>query len=180
MTNFHGFSTVLLLPIFVGLLVATDLRYEVDAIEVHPAELSLLQTVADFTTKKKDEKQKQDLNKLPGTPWVDYPLFSEVPKTSFSCHNVPAVPGIYANVETGCQAYHVCHDGREGEQGASFLCANGTIFNQKEFNCDWWYNVDCASAPVLYNLNSDPETNPYVPQAHKERIRKERLRIVIE
>lgn len=42
---------------------------------------------------------------------------------------------MYANVETGCQAYHVCHDGREGHQGASFLCTNGTIFNQKEFTC---------------------------------------------
>lgn len=57
---------------------------------------------------------------------------------------------MYANVETGCQAYHVCHDGREGHQGASFLCTNGTIFNQKEFTCDWWYNVNCAEATSYY------------------------------
>ena len=25
----------------------------------------------------------------------------------------------------------------------SFLCPNGTIFNQKKRICDWWYNVDC-------------------------------------
>lgn len=48
------------------------------------------------------------------------------------------------------QAYHVCHDGREGHQGASFLCTNGTLFNQHEFACDWWYNVNCADAPSLY------------------------------
>lgn len=50
------------------------------------------------------------------------------------------------------QAYHVCHDGREGHQGASFLCTNGTIFNQKEFACDWWYNVNCQEAPHFYRF----------------------------
>lgn len=92
----------------------------------------------------------QDFSKIPGTPGVDYPLYHEVPHTKFHCGNVPATPGMYANVETGCQAYHVCHDGREGHQGASFLCTNGTIFNQKEFTCDWWYNVNCADAPQYY------------------------------
>ncbi|CAH2209221.1 jg23925, partial [Pararge aegeria aegeria] len=43
-------------------------------------------------------------------------------------------------------AYHVCHDGREGHQGASFLCTNGTLFDQAKFACDWWYNVDCSQA----------------------------------
>lgn len=84
------------------------------------------------------KEEEQDLHKIPGVPGHDYPVYHEVPHTSFSCGNVPAVPGMYANVETGCQAYHVCHDGREGHQGASFLCTNGTIFSQKEFTCDWW------------------------------------------
>ncbi|XP_030385880.1 uncharacterized protein LOC115632772 [Scaptodrosophila lebanonensis] len=110
------------------------------------------------------KEEKQDLNKIPGVAGVDYPIYHEVPHTQFSCHNVPAVPGMYANVETGCQAYHVCHDGREGHQGASFLCTNGTIFNQKEFACDWWYNVKCEEAISLYHLNADPEHNPYVPK----------------
>lgn len=54
----------------------------------------------------KDEKKKdpqQDLNKLPGVPGHDFPIYHSVPETSFSCHNVPAVPGMYANPETGCQ-----------------------------------------------------------------------------
>ncbi|XP_034656263.1 uncharacterized protein LOC117893683 [Drosophila subobscura] len=109
-------------------------------------------------------EEKQDLNKIPGVAGVDYPIYHEVPHTQFSCHNVPAVPGMYANVETGCQAYHVCHDGREGHQGAKFLCTNGTIFNQKEFACDWWYNVKCEEALSLYHLNADPEHNPYFPK----------------
>jgi hypothetical protein len=63
----------------------------------------LLKTIADFTLKKKQEKNKQNLEKIPGIPWIDYPLYHEIPQTSFSCEHVPALPGMYANVETGCQ-----------------------------------------------------------------------------
>nr|XP_018910596.1 PREDICTED: uncharacterized protein LOC109039550 [Bemisia tabaci]XP_018910597.1 PREDICTED: uncharacterized protein LOC109039550 [Bemisia tabaci] len=114
------------------------------------------------------KKPAQDLSKIPGTPGVDYPLYHTVPQTSFHCGNVPYAPGMYANVETGCQAYHVCHDGREGEQGASFLCTNGTLFNQREFACDWWYNVNCQEAPSLYALNADPAHNPFEPKKKAE------------
>lgn len=133
----------------------------------------------------KEKEERQDLSKIPGVPGVDYPIYHSVPHTNFDCGHVPAVPGMYANVETGCQvnaaniftayiyiyqqigflkwhlknhsqnflqAYHVCHDGREGPQGASFLCTNGTIFNQKEFACDWWYNVNCHEAPQFYRF----------------------------
>ncbi|KAK7870847.1 hypothetical protein R5R35_014430 [Gryllus longicercus] len=116
----------------------------------------------------REAEKGQDLSKVPGTPGLDYPTYHEVPPTSFSCDHVPALPGIYANVETGCQAYHVCHDGREGPQGASFLCTNGTLFNQHEFACDWWYNVDCSQAPSLYSLNLDPVKNPYAPKPKPE------------
>lgn len=34
----------------------------------------------------------------------------------------------------------------------SFLCPNGTLFQQQIFNCDWWYNVDCDAAEGLYGL----------------------------
>ena len=37
----------------------------------------------------------------------------------------------------------------------SFLCPNGTIFNQEYFICDWWFNFDCSSAEGLYSLNED-------------------------
>ncbi|XP_065226721.1 uncharacterized protein LOC135849974 [Planococcus citri] len=110
------------------------------------------------------KEDEQDLSGIPGQPGVDYPLYHSVPETNFNCGAVPYAPGMYANVETGCQAYHVCHDGREGHQGASFLCSNGTLFNQKEFTCDYWYNVDCGQAESLYRLNADPETNPFNPK----------------
>uniref|UniRef100_A0A182PRX1 Chitin-binding type-2 domain-containing protein n=1 Tax=Anopheles epiroticus TaxID=199890 RepID=A0A182PRX1_9DIPT len=115
-----------------------------------------------------EKEDKQDFSKIPGVPGVDYPIYHEVPHTSFHCGNVPAIPGMYANVETGCQAYHTCHDGREGHQGASFLCTNGTLFNQKEFACDWWYNVKCEDAPSYYHLNADPEHNPFTPKRKPE------------
>jgi hypothetical protein len=35
----------------------------------------------------------------------------------------------------------------------SFLCPNGTIFNQNYFICDWWFNFECTEAEGLYSLN---------------------------
>ena len=32
----------------------------------------------------------------------------------------------------------------------SFLCPNGTLFQQQYFICDWWFNVDCS----LVNLSN--------------------------
>lgn len=54
-----------------------------------------------------EKEQQQDLSKVPGKPGIDYPLYHTVPETSFSCHHVPAIPGIYANVETGCQVINM-------------------------------------------------------------------------
>ena len=49
------------------------------------------------------------------------------------------------NLLPRCQSYHVCaSDGRDGLLEYSFLCPNGTIFNQQYFICDWWFNVDCS------------------------------------
>merc|ERR1712200_28417 len=40
-------------------------------------------------------------------------------------------------------------DGQGGLAKYSFLCPNGTIFNQNYFICDWWFNFDCAEAEAL-------------------------------
>ena len=37
----------------------------------------------------------------------------------------------------------------------SFLCPNGTLFNQNYFICDWWFNFDCSTAADLYSLNDE-------------------------
>lgn len=90
---------------------------------------------------------------IPGEPGVDYPIFGAVEQTSFSCEG-KVFGGYYADPEMGCQAYHVCLlDPLSGSMyPTSFLCPNGTLFQQQIFNCDWWYNVDCAAAEGLYGL----------------------------
>jgi len=108
--------------------------------------------------------QVQDLSQVPGYPGKDYPLFPVVPETGFTCDKVPHRPGLYADPEAGCQAYHICgEDNRHGYSGADFLCTNGTLFNQYELTCDWWYNVDCSQATQQYEVNLDPYKNPYLP-----------------
>jgi len=95
------------------------------------------------------------LESVPGTPGDDYPILAEVPETAFGCEG-QVEGGYYADAETECQAFHVCTaDGQGGLSKYSFLCPNGTIFNQAYFICDWWFNFDCAEAEGLYSLNED-------------------------
>ncbi|TRY62198.1 hypothetical protein TCAL_02114, partial [Tigriopus californicus] len=84
---------------------------------------------------------------VPGEPEVDYPIFNVAPETSFECADRPV--GIYADVEARCQVWHQCF----GENKWSFLCPNGTIFNQEIFTCVWWFNFDCQTAPDFYGGN---------------------------
>ena len=57
-------------------------------------------------------------------------------------------------METGCQVFHVCMKAY-GNLKASFLCPNGSIFNQKVSTCDWWHNVDCSISEQYYDLNKE-------------------------
>ncbi|XP_040580541.1 uncharacterized protein [Lepeophtheirus salmonis] len=92
---------------------------------------------------------------LPGIPGEDYPILAEVPETSFSCEG-QVEGGYYADPDTECQAFHVCAaDGEGGLAKYSFLCGNGTIFNQEAFICDWWFNFDCSQATALYSKNEE-------------------------
>jgi syndecan 1 len=62
--------------------------------------------------------------------------------------------GYYADTDTKCQVFHICTtDEKEALSSISFLCPNGTIFNQNYFICDWWFNFDCSEAESLYSLN---------------------------
>ena len=63
-----------------------------------------------------------------------------------------------SKARTGClnrngffvgKAFHICHKDRM----TTLLCPNGTLFNQRFFVCDWWFNVDCSKAAALYVLN---------------------------
>lgn len=55
-------------------------------------------------------------------------------------------------------------------QQFSFLCPNGTVFNQYARVCDWWFNVDCANTPSLYGINEDLyKVPPYYDQQQQQR-----------
>ncbi|RXG60512.1 hypothetical protein Avbf_10355 [Armadillidium vulgare] len=108
--------------------------------------------------------QEYDEEAIPGMAAIDYPIYSSIPQTNFACSNQDH-PGLYADQQTQCQVFHIC---QEGGREDSFLCPNGTIFNQQYFVCDWWYNFSCESAERFYSLNaliyefSDPERKPIV------------------
>merc|ERR1712088_1115440 len=92
---------------------------------------------------------------IPGVPGEDYPIYAEVPESGFSCDG-QVDGGYYADPEAQCQVFHICTaDGAGGLSQYSFLCPNGTVFNQNYFICDWWFNFDCAEAEGLYSLNDD-------------------------
>ena len=94
-------------------------------------------------------------NSIPGVPGEDYPIYAEVPESGFSCEG-QVDGGYYADPEAECQAFHICTaDGAGGLAKYSFLCPNGTLFNQNYFICDWWFNFDCSTAEDLYSLNDD-------------------------
>merc|ERR1711892_1163026 len=92
---------------------------------------------------------------IPGVPGEDYPIYAEVPESGFVCDG-QVDGGYYADPEAECQAFHICTaEGGGGLAKYSFLCPNGTLFNQNYFICDWWFNFDCSNAEDLYSLNDD-------------------------
>ena len=92
---------------------------------------------------------------IPGVPGEDYPIYAEVPETAFSCDG-QVDGGYYADPEAKCQVFHICTaDGQGGLAKYSFLCPNGTIFNQNYFICDWWFNFDCSEAEGLFSKNDE-------------------------
>ena len=92
---------------------------------------------------------------VPGVPGDDYPIFAEVPESAFTCDN-KLDGGFYADPEANCQSFHICvTDGHSGLTKYSFLCPNGTIFNQNYFICDWWFNFDCSTAETLFSKNEE-------------------------
>ena len=91
---------------------------------------------------------------VPGRPGEDYPILASVPETSFDCEG-RTEGGYYADVEAGCQPFHVCANDGGKLSKFSFLCPNGTLFSQETFTCEWWFNVDCEASESLYSLNED-------------------------
>lgn len=92
---------------------------------------------------------------LGGKPGVDFPNYARPPRTQFNCRKME-YGGMFADPETGCQAYHVCYNRRKD----TFLCPTGTLFNQQIMACDFWYNVNCETATQFYDMNI-PLYHPY-------------------
>lgn len=90
-----------------------------------------------------------EMGPIPGVADVDFPVFNAVPDTGFEC-GAQEFAGIYGDVDARCQVFHMCQPNGNVD---SFLCPNGTVFNQQYFVCDWWYNVDCAASINFYALN---------------------------
>jgi hypothetical protein len=61
-------------------------------------------------------------------------------------------PGYFADVDSGCQVFHICSRNSLKLKN-SFLCPNGSIFNQELLTCDRWKNVDCSVSEKYYDLN---------------------------
>lgn len=142
------------------------------------------------------------LRHVPGIPGEDYPIFPLAPDTSFLCEVQPVevrvhtcirtcwtslfdsliktrmcdlnpLQGYYADPEADCQLYHVCSDSGDGIfVKFDFLCPNGTVFNQEEFVCDWWFNVDCSKTEDLYFLNIEVAEENARKQAEREEERR--------
>ena len=81
----------------------------------------------------------------------DYPIYATPPETSFGCDGY--IEGYYADPEAECQAFHICANfGDANLVKYSFLCPNGTLFNQQYFICDWWFNVDCSTVMLFTKI----------------------------
>ncbi|XP_048513093.1 uncharacterized protein LOC110117352 [Athalia rosae] len=78
------------------------------------------------------ENEGTAIDEIPGRAGTDFPVFAEIPDTGFRCDR-QIYPGYYADPGTGCQVFHIC---QRGGRKDSFLCPNGTIFNQQWLVCD--------------------------------------------
>lgn len=82
------------------------------------------------------------------------------------------IGGYYADIETGCQMFHVCTIGQRGSLNPNdfilkkitcvfsgdmtdikFLCLNGTVFDQETRVCERVDEVDCSRSKDFYDLN---------------------------
>ncbi|KAG8184389.1 hypothetical protein JTE90_004561 [Oedothorax gibbosus] len=84
-----------------------------------------------------------------GIPGVQFPNYDDIPITSFSCAD-KRIPGFYADLETGCQVFHVCWPHRR----ESFLCPVGTLFNQAILACDYWYSTNCSLSALYFDVTT--------------------------
>ncbi|KAK3862518.1 hypothetical protein Pcinc_031628 [Petrolisthes cinctipes] len=100
-------------------------------------------------------------------------------QTGFVCDQ--KVYGYYADVDNGCQVFHICHPYVDSDlivklRMFSFLCGPGLVFDQEKLVCNYPENsVPCQSAANYYGVNNyfgrldlsfrDGETPPQIPES---------------
>jgi len=74
---------------------------------------------------------------------------------TFSCEGQGY--GYYADVQSGCQVFHICLPIEDNEGAVietakwSFFCGNGTVFDQETLTCNFPDNAfPCEESPSLY------------------------------
>lgn len=110
-------------------------------------------------------------HELLGYDLSDYPFYNKLPKSllessyNFSCEE--RHDGFYASIPHKCQVYHNCLF----NQRYDFLCANFTVFDQKNFICHYVSEVDCEGSEkhydrndFLYETTTTTTTTPVPPQ----------------
>ncbi|XP_022160444.1 uncharacterized protein LOC111026634 isoform X1 [Myzus persicae] len=71
--------------------------------------------------------------------------YNTIQLMSFGCGK----PGrIYADPETHCQAFHLCHYNGFKE---TFVCPQGTRYDPSVQECRFWYTTHCLNAQRLFN-----------------------------
>ncbi|XP_069985384.1 U-scoloptoxin(01)-Cw1a-like [Penaeus vannamei] len=77
--------------------------------------------------------------------------------TGFDCSNLGY--GYYADQANGCAIFHICHPYQDPEGNFftrmfSFICGEGTIFDQSTLTCNFpEYALPCEAAASYYNIN---------------------------
>lgn len=109
-----------------------------------------------------------------------YPTYSNdnLPDTKFSCDD-KIHGGYYADLDTGCQMYHICARDKYGAmENSRFLCGNETVFDQRRLVCREYWKVNCQESPKYYR-NASPQQrliNLVKLEKKLEEIEKEKLR----
>lgn len=92
---------------------------------------------------------------LHGYDLSNYPFYNGLPDDlvdgtyNFTCDD--RLDGFYASIYHQCQVYHNCLFG----QRYDFLCANYTVFDQKNFICHYVSLVDCKGSEKHYDRNEE-------------------------
>ncbi|XP_012230901.1 uncharacterized protein [Linepithema humile] len=87
---------------------------------------------------------------------------------TFSCQD--RIYGYYADMENGCQVFHVCMPQTRGAIRWSFICPGETVFNQATFVCTRTESsIPCEESEKYYVLNEDIGKEVEEEEADEER-----------